>query len=218
MKIFLILSEIMNVYILLKLKKVTLYTYIEHYNLEHNNQKSTISFILYQITNPSYNKYLFSNSQLKLQRLTMESSFTTELNTIKQTYNTLLKRKQDISEKINMYKCKGKMFPPLVKQSYTKSIQSQVVNDRSLATPATPQDESEESWTINDEPLTYNMEFNVEPKKLTFSKQSLSRLTKQSSHYDSFENVDKGYKTKKWTTYYDDEVIPPIEDVEDCRI
>jgi len=143
----------------------------------------------------------------------MESSFTTELNTIKQTYDTLLKRKQDISEKINMYKCKGKMFPPLVKQSYTKSIQCQAVNDRCLATPATPQEESEESWTINDEHLTYNMEFNVEPKKLTFSK-SLSRLTKQSSHYDSFENIDEGYKTNKWTTYYDDEMIPPTKDVE----
>ncbi|XP_029344283.1 cilia- and flagella-associated protein 44 isoform X1 [Acyrthosiphon pisum] len=153
--------------------------------------------------------------KIKLQKLTMESSFTIELNTIKRTYDTLLKRKQDISEKINMYKCKGKMFPPLVKQSHTKSIQSQPVNDRSLATPVTPQEGSEESWTINEEPLTYNMEFNVEPKKLTFSKQSLSRLTKQSSHFDSFENVDEGYKTKKWTTYYDDEVIPLTETVED---
>jgi len=142
----------------------------------------------------------------------MESSFATELNTIKQTYDILLKRKQDISEKINMYKCKGKMFPPLVKQTYTKSIQSQAVNDQSFATPATAQEESEESWTINDEQLTYNMEFNVEPKKLSFSKQSLSRLTKQSSHYDSY---DEGYKTKKWTTYYDDEVTPPTDAVED---
>jgi len=141
----------------------------------------------------------------------MESSFTTELTTIKRTYDTLLKRKQDISDKIYMYKCKGKMFPPIVKQSCSKSIQSQAVNDRSLATPVTPQEESEESWTINDEQLTYNMEFNVEPKKLIFSKQS-SRLTKQSLHYDSFENVDEGYRTNKWTTYYDDEASEAVGD------
>jgi len=145
----------------------------------------------------------------------MESSFTMELKTMKRTYDTLLKRKEDISEKIYMYKCKGKMFPPIVKQSCTKSMQSQAVNDRSLATtPVTPQEESEESWTINDEQLTYNMEFNVEPKKLNFSKQS-SWLTKQSLHYDSFENVDEKYRTNKWTTYYDDEAIPPTEAVRD---
>ncbi|XP_022179157.1 uncharacterized protein LOC111039821 isoform X2 [Myzus persicae] len=154
-------------------------------------------------------------NNIKLQSLTMESSFTTELTTIKLTYDTLLKQKQDISEKINMYKCKGKMFPPIVKQSCTKLIQNQAVNDRSLATSATPQEESEESWTINDEQLTYNMEFNVEPKKLTFSKQSISRLTKQSPHYDSFENVDEGYRTNKWMTYYDEEAIPNTDAIGD---
>ena len=144
----------------------------------------------------------------------MESSFNTELTTIKHTYDTLVKRKQDINEKIRMYKCKGKMFPPIVKQSCTKSIESQAMNDQSLATPATLQ-ESEESWTINDEQLTYNMKFNVEPKKLTLIKQSLSRLTKQSLHYDSFENVDEVYATNKWTTYYDEEIIQTTEAVGD---
>ncbi|XP_015370284.1 PREDICTED: uncharacterized protein LOC107166226 [Diuraphis noxia] len=162
-------------------------------------------------------QYLMEQQKIniKLQSLKMDTSFTTELTTIKHTYDTLLKRKEDISEKIYMYKCKGKMFPPIVKQSCTKSMQSQAVNDRSLATTTiTPQEESEESWTINDEQLTYNMEFNVEPKKLIFSKQS-SRLTKQSLHYDGFENVDEEYKTNKWTDYYVDEVIPPSEVVED---
>lgn len=138
----------------------------------------------------------------------MESSFTTELTLIKRTYDTLLKRKQDISEKINMYKCKGKMFPPIVKQSCPKVIQSQAINDLSSVTPATLQEESEESWTIEDDQL-YNMEFNVEPKILGSSKQSSSRLTKQSSHFDSFENVDEVYGTNEWMTY-GDKVIPPV--------
>uniref|UniRef100_A0A2S2P1G3 WD repeat-containing protein 52 n=2 Tax=Schizaphis graminum TaxID=13262 RepID=A0A2S2P1G3_SCHGA len=146
---------------------------------------------------------------VKLQNLTLESSFTTELTTIKRTYDTLLKQKQDISEKIIMYKCKGKMFPPIVKQSCTKATPSQAINDQSLVTTPTLQEESEESWTINDEQLTYNMEFNVEPKISNLSKQSLSRLTKQLSNYDSFENIDEVYGTNKWVTYYDDEVIPP---------
>jgi len=132
-----------------------------------------------------------------------------ELTAIKRTYDTLLKQKQEINEKINMYKCKGKMFPPIVKQSCTKPIQNQAINDQTLVTTPTLQEESEESWTINDEQLTYNMEFNVEPKISNLSKQSLSRLTKQSSNYDSFENIDEVYGTNKWMTYYDDEVIPP---------
>ncbi|XP_025191573.1 uncharacterized protein LOC112591851 [Melanaphis sacchari] len=155
---------------------------------------------------------------IKLQNLTLESSFIMELTTIKHTHDTLLKQKQDISEKINMYKCKGKMFPPIIKQSCTKSIQNQAINDRSLVITPTLQEESEESWTINDEQLTYNMEFNVEPKISNLSKQSLSRLTKQSSNYDSFENIDEVYGTNKWMNYYDDEVISPVKEaVEDVR-
>jgi len=172
--------------------------------------------------NLSCNKYLFSITQIKLQKLTIESSFTTELTTLKCTCDTLLKRKQDLNEKINMYKCKGKMFPPIVKQSCPKAIQNQVINDQSSITPATQQEESDESWTINDEQLTYNMEFNVEPKILTLSKQSISRLTKQSSHYESFENVNEVYRTNEWMTYYDDEVIHPapeaVGDFAECNV
>lgn len=56
---------------------------------------------------------------------------------------------------------------------------------------ATP-DESEESWTIQDEideEGFYNMEFNVEPKMQSVSSKQSSRLTKQLSYVDYNSSV-----------------------------
>lgn len=103
------------------------------------------------------------------------------------------------------------MFPSILKQSHPMTKQDNLTDDRVSVT-LTVQDESEESWATNKEE-SYNMEFNVEPKISASSKQS-SRLTKQSLHCDSFENVVEGYGDNEWKNYYD-EMVQPDDEVED---
>lgn len=131
---------------------------------------------------------------------------------LKDVFNTLLKRKQDICKEIDSLKYKGKMFPPIAKQpcagANAKPDQSSLtdcVPQLFSSTPSSAQEETEESWTINHDEEVYNIEFNVEPKVSASSKQSSSRLTKQSSHYDGFENVHEvcSYDENQWTKYYD---------------
>lgn len=147
----------------------------------------------------------------------MDSSYTSDMSALKDVFNTLLKRKQDICKEIDTLKYKGKMFPPIAKQPSCASANAKPDHSPSIdrvprlfsATPSSAQDETEDSWTIDhgDEEEVYNMEFNVEPKVSASSKQSSSRLTKQSSHYDGFENIDEAcsYGENQWTRYYADD-------------
>jgi len=59
------------------------------------------------------------NLQIKLQNLAMESSFTSEINIMNYTYDILLKRKQEIYEKIKMQR---KNVHSNIRQSSLKTI------------------------------------------------------------------------------------------------
>lgn len=107
---------------------------------------------------------VFFDLQKKIQDLSINNAYASDIAALKNVYNTLLKRKQDISNEINTLKYKGKMFPPIVKQQCTIVKQDHSIDDQFFATPSV-QEESEESWTIDEEEEeSYNMEFNVEQK------------------------------------------------------
>lgn len=153
--------------------------------------------------------------QKKAQHLSIDNSYTNDLTSLKDVYKTLSKRKQDICKEIDTLKHKGKMFPPIVKQQSPKLKQDNSSGDHFLVSPTAVSEQSEESWTINEEEeISYNMEFNVEPKISASSKQS-SRLTKQLSHFDSFENIEEIDGENDWEKYYDHDVISPSNVVED---
>lgn len=138
----------------------------------------------------------------------MDDIYSSDIATLKNTFNTLLKQKQDICKEINTLKYKGKMFPPIVKQTIPSINKSQnfSVGGQFSATPTIQEESEEASWTISEQE-SYNMEFNMEPKISASSKQS-SQLAKQSSHYDSFENTDEMCGENDWKTYYDDTNVP----------
>lgn len=146
--------------------------------------------------------------------MSIDNSYANDLTSLKDVYETLSKRKQDICKEIDTLKHRGKMFPPIVKQQSPKINRDHSIGDHFLVTPTAVNEQSEESWTISEEEELYNMEFNVEPKISASSKQSL-RLTKQLSHYDSFENVEEIDGENEWGKYYDHDVILPSSVVED---
>lgn len=102
------------------------------------------------------------------------------------------------------------MFPPILKKPPCKMKQEHSIDDDVLTTPTVQDDSDESSWDTNKE-KSY-IEFNIEPKILGLSKQS-SRLTKQLSHYDSFENADK-YGENEWKDNYEDEMILADDNVD----
>lgn len=72
----------------------------------------------------------------------MESTFTTEIATMNCTYDTLLQKKQYLSEQICMHKLKCKTLAPIIQQYSPKVIQSQAIEQSAI--PATQQEENEE--------------------------------------------------------------------------
>lgn len=166
---------------------------------------------------------LHFNLQIKVQNLSVDSTATSDLDSLNDVYNTLLKQKEDICKEINMLKYKGKMFPPIVKQQCTKE-ERYSTGDQFSSIPTAgkgskilekEEEDSGESWTIDNEEESYNMEFNVEPKKSTLSKQSSQLMKQQLSYYGSFENIEEVYGENEWNKYLDEEMTIPPEDVED---
>jgi len=152
--------------------------------------------------------------QKTVQDLSIDNDFTSDIAKLKNVYDKLLKQKQAICKEIDVLKYKGKMFPPITKHPPPKMTQGHSINDQSLITP-TAQEESEESWVTTNEEESYNIEFNMEPKIVSASSKQSLRLTKQSLHCDSFENVMEGYEETEWKNYYDCKVISPCDDVDD---
>lgn len=104
-----------------------------------------------------------------MQDLSIDNTYSSDIAALKNVYDTLSKRKQDICKEIESLKYKGKMFPPILKQQCSM-VKDTSIDDQFLVTPSV-QEESEESWTIDeeeeaqeDEEESYNMEFNVEQK------------------------------------------------------
>jgi len=87
-------------------------------------------------------KLLIYNLQTKFQNLAMESTFTTEISTMKCLYDILLQKKQYFCELICAHKLKCKTLAPIIQEYSPKAIQSQAIEQSAL--PATQQEESEE--------------------------------------------------------------------------
>lgn len=150
----------------------------------------------------------------------MDGAYASDMAALKEVYGTLHKRKRDICNEINTLKYKGKMFPPIAAAARQPSpSQLQRVGggsfDGEYSTATTVHEDTEESWTV-DEDQSYNIEFNVEPKIVSASsKQSSSRLTKQSLRYDSFDEVSYDGENDRWRTSYYHDDRGNIEDVFD---
>lgn len=161
--------------------------------------------------------------QKKVEDLSVDNAYVSDMAALKEVYGALSKRKRDICNEINTLKYKGKMFPPIatVRRQPSSSRAERASRGGSFdggeyLTATTVQEDTEESWTI-DEDRSYNIEFNVEPKIVSASsKQSSSRLTKQSLRYDdSFDEVSYGAEDDRWRTYYDDDDRRGAKDVFD---
>lgn len=123
---------------------------------------------------------------------------------LKEVYNTLLKRKQDISKEIHTLKYKGKMFPPIGRLPLPKSspLTPTVVSFSDVI-----EEEEEESWMTDgdEEQQYYDMEFNMEPKtssrRSSDRRQPLSSLSSSRGTVGSFERAND--REDVWENPYD---------------